>query len=597
LSVALRATNLPGWMQGRASAARSTLGWRAYLVLALISLAFYLPGQSRLPPVDRDESRYAQATSQMLQTHNFVDVRYQDQPRYLQPVGIYWLQSLSVSVFSNPTAKQIWAYRVPSLISACAAVLLTAWIGAMLFGAEAGFAAALLLAMSMLLNFESHMAKIDATLLATTLTAQGALLRAYLADIAVPRKGRGRWNAALFWAALGVGLLLKGPIILIVSGTTIAAVCAQDRKIAWLKRLHAGWGVFVMLAVALPWFVAIGIKTHGAFFAKAVGQNLMGKLGRGEQAHGSFVGYYLALFPVTFWPGSLVAGFALPWTWRNRLTPQVRFLLAWIVPTWLIYEMIATKLPHYALPYYPAVACLAAGAALSADGWTFGRVGKVFASIWAVIWLAVGVAGAGFGAFLIWRFEHRVDSIAVAAAVVAILLIAATLVFVVRKDLRFAVITGGGAALIIFAGLTAYSLPAVPTLWLSPRITAAVARAAPCPTTVLASSGFSEPSLVFLNGGSPMLVNVKKTADHLVRDPACGLSLVAKRQLPKFMAEMAANHMAATPVGEVSGINYSWGRWLDLTLFRAGPMTGPPVPIPPDPPKSDRGPVNPYAQP
>ncbi len=583
-------------MQGRASAARSTLGWRAYLVLALISLAFYLPGQSRLPPVDRDESRYAQATSQMLQTHNFVDVRYQDQPRYLQPVGIYWLQSLSVSLLSTPTAKQIWAYRVPSLISATGAVLLTAWIGAMLFGAEAGFAAALLLAMSMLLNFEARMAKIDATLLAATLTAQGALLRAYLAGISAERKGRGRWNAALFWLALGVGLLLKGPIILIVSGTTIAAVCAQDRKVAWLKRLHAGWGVVLMLAVALPWFVAIGIKTHGAFFAKAVGQNLMGKLGRGEQAHGSFIGYYLALFPVTFWPGSLVAGFAVPWTWRNRITPQVRFLLAWIIPTWLIYEMIATKLPHYALPYYPAVACLAAGAALGADGWKVGRLGKALASVWALIWLAVGATFACGGAYLIWRFEHRLDPVALTAAVVAILLSLLALWFVYRKDLRFAVLAGGGASLITFAGLYAHSLPATPTLWFSPRITAAAAHAAQCPTTVLASSGFSEPSLVFLNGRSTLLVNVKKTADHLARDPGCGLSLVAKRQLPAFMKELAAIHMSATPVGAISGVNYSWGRWLDLTLFKAGPRTGPPVPIPPDPPKPGET-NNPYVQP
>jgi hypothetical protein len=49
-------------------------------------------------------------------------------------------------------------------------------------------------------------------------------------------------------------------------------------------------------------------------------------------------------------------------------------------------------------------------------------------------------------------------------------------------------------------------------------------------------------------------------------------------------------------VAAISGINYSWGRALDLTLFKAGARTGPPVPIPPDPPKPDRAPVNPYAQ-
>ena len=99
----------------------------------------FLPGRARLPPIDRDESRYMQATAQMLETRDFVDVRFQDQPRYLQPAGIYWLEALSVAAFSDPAAREPWAYRIPSLLGATAAVLLTGWIGATLFGAFAGY--------------------------------------------------------------------------------------------------------------------------------------------------------------------------------------------------------------------------------------------------------------------------------------------------------------------------------------------------------------------------------------------------------------------------------------------------------------------------
>ena len=550
--------------QGPPPAGRGRLGWRSYALLALVSLIFFLAGQASLPPVDRDESRYAQATSQMLETGDFIDVRYQDQPRYLQPAGVYWLQSLSVSILSSARARQIWAYRVPSLVFATLSVVLTGWIGSMLFGPEAGIGAALLMAMCALLNVEARMAKIDATLLAVTLTAQAALLRAYL-----DRAKRTRLNAALFWAAIGAGLMLKGPILLIVSGTTILALGAIDRRFAWLKRLHAGWGVLITLALVLPWFVAIGIRTHGAFFAKSVGQNLLGKIGRGEQSHGAPPGYYLAMVTLTFWPGSLAAVLALPWAWRNRALAQVRFLAAWIIPTWLIYEVIATKLPHYALPFYPAIACLAAGAGVAPGGWRLHRVGKALISAYAVVWLAAGALLAMAGAWLIWRHQGRIDGLACAAATLSIALMFAALWFVSRGRRRPALASAGCAALTTVGVLCGHSLPADRGLWLAPQIAATVAKVRPCPDSVLASSAYSAPSLVFLLGRETRLINVAATADYLSHARACGLALVGARQLPAFQARAAADHLQPLPIARLSGFDYSRGRALDLTLFRA----------------------------
>ena len=398
----------------------------------------FLPGRARLPPVDRDEARYLQATRQMLISRDFVDIRFQDQPRNLQPVGVYWLEAASASLFGGAAAP-VWAYRLPSLAAAVLAVLLTCRLGTALFGRQAGIGAALLLATCALLSFEARMAKIDACLLATILAAQGCLLHAYGGRV----RGAGRINAAVFWAALGVGLLLKGPIVLIVSGTTVLGLVLTDRRTGWLARLHAGWGVLVMLAIATPWFVAIGLKTHGGFFDKAVRQNLLGKIGRGEQHHGQPAGYYLLLANLTFWPGVLAAAFALPWTWRMRATAQVRFLLAWIIPTWLMYEAVGTKLPHYVLPLYPALACLAAGAAISPDGWRAARAGRIAGWAYSVLWLGVSGVLAAAGSVLIWRYGHRVDALALGSGGAAFLLCLATLVFVRRK--AFAPALGSGA--------------------------------------------------------------------------------------------------------------------------------------------------------
>src|SRR6516165_8370986 len=103
------------------------------------------------PPFDRDESRFAQATAQMLETRDFVVIRYQDEPRFKKPVGIHWLQAAAVTLTSDPEARSIWAYRIPSLLGAMLAAAACAWGAAAFFGETAGLFAGALLATTLLL--------------------------------------------------------------------------------------------------------------------------------------------------------------------------------------------------------------------------------------------------------------------------------------------------------------------------------------------------------------------------------------------------------------------------------------------------------------
>src|ERR1700733_14166425 len=104
---------------------------RAVGFLLLCGFLLFLPGFFNIPPIDRDEARLAQATKQMVESSHFVDIRFQDEVRYKKPVGIYWMQSAAVeaaSALGLPKAQlRIWLYRVPSLIGAVGAVLLTYW--------------------------------------------------------------------------------------------------------------------------------------------------------------------------------------------------------------------------------------------------------------------------------------------------------------------------------------------------------------------------------------------------------------------------------------------------------------------------------------
>ena len=354
--------------------AANRLGTRQAALLAAAALALFLPGRASLPPLDRDEPRYMESAAQMLQSGDYVDVRFQDQPRYLQPAGIYWLEAASVAATGTLQHRQVWGWRIPSLIAAVGSVLLTAAIGASLFGSEAGLFAAVLLALSVLMTAEARMATIDSCLLTMVLLAELALLRVWRGARAGAVAGAPcRLWPALYWAALGVGLMLKGPVVLIPGFGTPLALALSERRCAWWRRLRPAWGVPLMLAIVLPWCVAIGLVSHGRFFSNAVGTNFLGKVASGQQAHGLPPGYHLLVFALAFWPGSLFAALAVPFTWARRRVPEVRFLLCWILPHWILFELIATKLPHYVLPAYPAIAILTAAALRAPDGWQWPR--------------------------------------------------------------------------------------------------------------------------------------------------------------------------------------------------------------------------------
>ena len=186
--------------------------------------------------------------------------------------------------------------------------------------------------------------------------------------------------------------MLKGPIILLVVLGTILLLTITERRVGWLRQLRPAWGVPLMLAVVLPWFIAIGDHQRRRVLCDR-GRPQPARQGRDRPAIAwRAARYYLAAFPLTFWPGSLFAAFAAPFVWAKRREPAVRFCLCWIAPTWIVFELIATKLPHYVLPTYPAIACLAAAGLLAPVTRAAGRWAVYLVRAFAAVWLIIGVA-------------------------------------------------------------------------------------------------------------------------------------------------------------------------------------------------------------
>jgi len=544
---------------------------RAVACLVVVCLLTFLPGFFTIPPVDRDEARFAQATKQMIESGDFVDIRFQDESRYKKPVGIYWLQAVAVKIGEAagvPRAHtRIWLYRFPSLIGAIGAVLATYWAALAFVSRRAALLAALMLASCLLLNVEARLAKTDAVLLLACVAAMGALGRAYLAAQEPPRVTAHPWRVpAIFWTALAAGVLLKGPLILMFVGLASIMLVTLGRRFAWLGRLKPLPGIIWMLLLVLPWFAAIVAKSGDSFFSESLGHDLFAKIGSGQESHGAPPGTYLLLFWVTFFPGALLAPLVAPAVWRARGEPGARFLLAWIVPAWLVLEIVVTKLPHYVLPLYPAIAILIAGAidshALARRRWLTG------APAW---WFILSVAGAVAVVVLHVVIGQQAGVLAWPFLVAAMIMALFAWWLLHVDGAETALLRAVTATILFWWGLFAMTLPAIPRLFPAQELSKFVRFTAGCADPQVATAGYHEPSLVFLTGTGLRHASSGADAADFLKGGGCRFAFVESRQERAFAQRAEALGVRYARVFQADGINISGGRPITVTVFRTEP--------------------------
>lgn len=528
------------------------------VLLLAAALLLFAPGLDRLPLTDRDEARFVQATRQMVESGDWLDIRFQEEPRYKKPIGIYWLQGLAVTASGEGADAPLWVYRLPSLAGAVLAVAFAYGAGLALGGPNVGLIGAVLFAAAVMTGFEARIAKTDAVLTAAVIAAQFALASAYMDPERRPRLSR----SLLFFGAVGLGVLVKGPVILLVVGLTLVTLSVLERSASLFKALRPLIGIPVMLAIILPWFVAIGVISDGAFFTEAIGRDLLGKVAAGQESHGAPPGTYLLASLGTFWPAAAFIPAGLAWAIVARADKPARFAIAWVLPAWVVFELVPTKLPHYVLPLLPGLTIAAAFGLLagltSAGGW-WRRLSRAWIALGGLI-LAIGLNGAFVG------YENRADPIGLGAAVVcgAFALLAWRLI--ARGRVAAGVTVTALAAASIYALAYAWILPKAGSIWLSDRIAEAVATVKTCPNAPMLSIGYGEPSVVFRLGTRTRLLGAEDGAEQFANS-FCAVAIVEHGQRDAFLAALARRGLTPTPVAEVSGRNLNGLKLRTLSIY------------------------------
>ncbi|MGE3302070.1 MAG: ArnT family glycosyltransferase [Hyphomonadaceae bacterium] len=545
-------------------------GLRGYALIALIALAAALPGVFRVPPLDRDEARFAQATVQMLETGDFLRIAVQDAPRNKKPIGIHWLQAASVAALSSPEAREVWAYRLVSAAGALLAALACLWGGTVLVGRKAAFLGAALYAATLLAATEAMIAKTDSVLCGLTTLALAALARLRFAP------ARPRALALVFWAALGLGVLIKGPVTPLAAGLCLAALFFWERQPGWMRPLLWPAGPALAAAIAAPWFIAIGMATKGAFFAEAVGGDIGGKLTGGDEGHGGPPGYHLLLAPLLLFPAIIAAPAAVRLA-AVRLraggaqAAPLRFLIAWAAPLWAVFEIMPTKLPHYVLPAYPALALLCGAGLIAAyeQNWRKTRLSGALFFLFAVAGMAAACAflstlapgDVAAGA------RRALQCVILLAAIFLALLVA----FIAARGPGVAAASAVAAALVFAFTARERILPEARAWLVSAETNDALIRAGLHPRLsphagALISSGFNEPSFIFLTRTDTRLLPGQAAGD--VAQPGETI-VVEARQRAALAQALRARGLAFEAVGgDVEGFNYAGGDPVKIAIGR-----------------------------
>lgn len=311
---------------------------------------------------DRDEGSNAEAAREMLETGDWISPTLNYEPRYAKPAFVYWLISGSYTLWGINE----FAARFPSALSGLCVMLLQYAFMYRWCGAPVAWLASVMLLLNMEFLGINRMVLTDPELVVFTTLAGYSFWQAFQHE---PRR---RWWFAAFYLAMGFGMLVKGPVGIIIPLVGVIPYLTLTRQ--WRKFWHQGIplvGILLVTVVAAPWYVMM-FQIHGDTYWAAAQANTTGRFMNPMEGHGGTLLFYVPVVLVGFFPWSAFLPSVLYqalkrwkayWQRQENCSQEQHlefFLSLWVVGLLLFFTLSATRLPHYIYPAFPASAVLVA---------------------------------------------------------------------------------------------------------------------------------------------------------------------------------------------------------------------------------------------
>lgn len=326
------------------------------LKLVLLLLAFAAIWFSNLEYrklVNPDEGRYAEIPREMVASGDWTTPRLNDIKYFEKPALQYWATAAAYTLFG----EHQWTARLWSALTGFLGVLMVFFTGRRLFGAQAGLYAALVLGSSLLWVLIAHVNTLDMGVSFFLSAAVCAFLLAQ-ADAADAR-ARERWMLAA-WGALALAVLSKGLIGMVLPGAALVLYMLIERDWRLVARLQPFTGIALLLALTLPWFVAVSLANPEFFRFFFIHEHferfLTKQHGRYQPAY-----YFIPVLLAGMLPWTIVLIGALAQAWKRASQQRFqvqRFLLVWAAVVFVFFSASSSKLVSYILPMFPALALL-----------------------------------------------------------------------------------------------------------------------------------------------------------------------------------------------------------------------------------------------
>jgi len=539
------------------------------VILCLLAIISFFSTINILPPLDRDEARYIQSSSQMMETKDFLNINFLDTPRLKKPPASYWLQSLSATIVKNIFSLDkppLWSFRIPSAIASSISLLLVYLLGNIILGRLEGILGAFLFLSAPIVLIESNIAKTDAILSCLVLS----LIYLTAKIIFVRNKEHNIFSKEVFllWVILGFSFLVKGPIALTIFVLFIISFKIFDKDFNF-QIIKIFYGFLIFLLISLPWYLYIISGGTADSLVEEVKNDFLAKLYSGQESHGAPPGSYLFSFFIIAWP---IAIFLIPttiWTFLNRKHKSVKYLLSYILPSWLLLEIIPTKLLHYILPLIPGIALLTA--AMIVDQIKNNNISKFFNNIYIKIFSILPILGVFIIVFVIFYLGKEYG----AGLSTSILLISSLFIligiisfyYIYNLDFYKATMIaafGNIIAINLFLIFIPYQMQ---KLWVSERIYKEIQNSNIDRPLILL--GYSEPSLIYRIGSSTKIARSTMEALNLINKKKLDYIIIEKNFLEQFKILCSKNNIEIFSYGAtITGFNYSKGKNVEINIFK-----------------------------
>jgi 4-amino-4-deoxy-L-arabinose transferase-like glycosyltransferase len=536
--------------------------YKTALLITLAILGIYLFMSTRTTLWDRDEPRFAKAAVEMVESGNYLVPTFNGRIWFDKPPLLYWLMSVPIRLL-GPTE---FACRLFAAVGTALMCLFTFFIGKQLMDTKEGMWAMVILASSLMVLVIGTAATCDAVLLPIIVAVMAVFIQPISYRIRIS-------HVILMGVALGFGMLTKGPIGLmpIPAIATILWIDRSKRTNIWRDVLLVGSGLTIGFLIFAAWAIPANSNTNGEFLRVFIGRHVITRALKPMEHHGGnfllYLPYYLPVIIVGFFPWILHLPGAFSAVIGGRVGGRYGriFLLSWIVPTFIMMTLAVTKLPHYILFIWPALALAVAGTIVAENQNRLTERDRIWLrrGVWFFGPPAIAMAfGLMIGPWFVQIPGLRWSGL---TSGIVLFIMAVLAVHYQRSNRQVVSAKVLLVCILVFEIPVLFGvLPAVEQIKISPSIAETINAKTPRDVPA-ATYKFGEPTLNFYLGRQLESLGSEEAVVNWAKQPTNGVLVIPRNKLNEIQ-----HRYGVLPLDEIAfkkGFNYSKGKSLEMVAL------------------------------